>query len=93
MMVSFLILYYAFCFRFSPLAVFCMIAVNILKIEDISTVITQNGWYIFTVVLTLLLHGCLMIPLLYFIVTKKSPIMYIKNMSKALFTAFATASR
>ena len=39
------------------------------------------------------LHGIIVIPLIYFVFTRKNPIIYIKNLSDAIATAYGTDSR
>jgi Na+/H+-dicarboxylate symporter len=46
----------------------------------------------FAVVAGLGLHGFVVLPLIYFVVTKRSPLAFLKAMVPALLTAFSTAS-
>lgn len=50
------------------------------------------GQYAFTVVLGLLVHGLVVLPIILRWFTRRSPLLFITAMGKALMTAFATAS-
>lgn len=48
--------------------------------------------YFLTVLIGLLIHGFIVLPLLYFLITKRNPYVYISNLAQALVTAFGTSS-
>ena len=50
------------------------------------------GKYVVCVVTSLLIHGCIILPSIYFFVTKKNPLPFIKGCTQALATAFGTDS-
>ena len=50
------------------------------------------AWYFGTVMIGLIIHGMIILPAIYSIITRSLPFKYIKNMSKALATAFGTSS-
>lgn len=77
----------------SPIGITFLVASKILEMEDVEQVMSQLGWYFATVVIGLLIQGFIVLPLLYFALTRKSPITYTVNMTQALATAFGTASR
>jgi len=60
--------------------------------EAIGEMLRKLFWYALTVVLGLLLHGCVTLPLLLYVFGKRNPLKYAANMSEALVTAFTTAS-
>ena len=51
------------------------------------------GFYITTVLVGLIIHGALLLPLVYFVVTRKNPYKFLYGTLQALFTALGTASR
>lgn len=77
----------------SPIGVMFLISAKILEIKDFGEMMGQLGLYFATVMVGLLLHGFVVLPLFYFIVTKRNPIAYVINMGQAVATAFGTASR
>lgn len=77
----------------SPVGVMFLISAKLLEIQDFGTVMEQLGMYFATVLVGLLLHGFVVLPLLFFALTRRSPIGYVINMGQAIATAFGTASR
>ena len=51
------------------------------------------GLYFATVMLGLFIHGCLTLPLLYLILTRKNPFKLVRAVLQALLTAFGISSR
>ncbi len=79
--------------RASPVGIFFLILGKILGMDDWATVFQQIGLYSLTVMSGLLVHALLVLPLIYFIFTRKNPMKFLKGVSPAIMTAFATASR
>ena len=50
------------------------------------------GKYTLTVSLSLLIHAAVVLPLILYFVTRRNPLVYLKNASEAVTTAFSTAS-
>ena len=46
-----------------------------------------------TAIAGLLIHGIIVLPLTYFVVTRKNPLTFIKGVRDALVTAYGTDSR
>lgn len=51
------------------------------------------GLYFVTVMVGLFIQGFIVLPILYFALTRRNPFTYIKCLSQAIATAFGTASR
>ncbi|XP_022102913.1 excitatory amino acid transporter 3-like isoform X2 [Acanthaster planci] len=76
----------------SPIGIFFLILGKILDMDDWVTVFSQIGLYSATVISGLLIHGLIILPLIFVIFTRKNPFVFMKGVSPALMTAFATAS-
>lgn len=61
--------------------------------DNPKVVFQKISYYLATVFLGLLIHGLIVLPLLYMMITKKNIFKYAKNMFEALLVAFATSSR
>lgn len=80
-------------FRLSPVGVFFLIAAKMIEAESFTVMIGQLGLYFLTVLIGLFIHGFLTLPLMFFLATRTIPIKFLANMSQAIISAFATASR
>jgi len=54
--------------------------------------LARLGKYAATVVIGLGVHGIIVLPLIFFLLTRRNPLTYFLGMAEALFTAFSTAS-
>jgi Na+/H+-dicarboxylate symporter len=61
-------------------------------VKELKDLLGSVGWYTITVLIGLFIHGLIVLPLLYFIFTRKNPFSFLVNLSAALMTAFGTAS-
>ena len=79
----------------APVGIFCLVASRFgeaqAKGEFIET-LSQTGSFVLTVLLGLGAHLFGTLPLLYWIFKRKNPYHFMRNMSRALLTAFSTAS-
>ncbi|XP_021103664.1 excitatory amino acid transporter 5 isoform X7 [Heterocephalus glaber] len=75
-----------------PFGIVFLIAGKILEMDDPKVVGKQLGLYAITVVCGLVIHGLFILPLLYFFITKKNPIVFIRGVLQALLIALATSS-
>ncbi|XP_014346647.1 solute carrier family 1 member 3a isoform X4 [Latimeria chalumnae] len=78
--------------RYAPLGILFLIAGKIVEMEDMGVVGGQLGMYTITVMIGLLIHAIFVLPLLYFLVTRKNPWMFIGGLLQALVTALGTSS-
>ncbi|CAL4123289.1 unnamed protein product, partial [Meganyctiphanes norvegica] len=76
----------------SPIGILSLIAAMILEMDDFGTMLGQLGKYFGTVLLGIYIHGLLVLPLIYSLITKKLPFRFIANMGQAILTGFATAT-
>ncbi|KAF3835640.1 hypothetical protein F7725_028198 [Dissostichus mawsoni] len=81
-----------FFFRYFPFGIVFLVAGKILEMSDPSAMGKKLGFYAVTVVFGLVLHGLFILPAMYFFITKKSPIVYIRGILQALLIALATSS-
>ncbi|XP_033737388.1 excitatory amino acid transporter 1-like [Pecten maximus] len=77
---------------FTPIGLLFLIAASVVQTERPVVVLQELAIFFPTAVLCLLLHSFGSLSLLYLFVTKKNPYKFLLNMSKALLTAFGTAS-
>nr|XP_027800840.1 excitatory amino acid transporter 5 isoform X1 [Marmota flaviventris] len=75
-----------------PFGIVFLIAGKILEMDDPKAVRKKLGFYAITVVCGLVVHGLFILPLLYFLITKKNPIVFIRGVLQALLIALATSS-
>ncbi|MEP1645247.1 dicarboxylate/amino acid:cation symporter, partial [Rhodopirellula bahusiensis] len=81
--------------KLAPIGIFCLVAARFGKAQADGRFfeeISQIGWYFAAVVIGLAIHGFVILPTIYYLVTKKNPYHYMAAMSQALLTAFSTAS-
>ncbi|CAL4065671.1 unnamed protein product [Meganyctiphanes norvegica] len=76
----------------SPLGILFLVASMMIEMEDFSVMLGQLGMYFGTVVLGIMIHGLIVLPTIYTVVTRKTPFKFLANMTQAYITAFATAS-
>lgn len=80
---------------FAPFGVFALIASKLGAAGggDLFLVeLAKVGKYAATVISALLIHGIVVLPIILYLTTYRSPFIYFKNVTEALTTAFSTAS-
>ncbi|XP_027525761.1 excitatory amino acid transporter 5-like [Corapipo altera] len=75
-----------------PFGIVFLIAGKILEMEDPSVIGQKLGLYVITVVSGLAVHGLIILPLLFVLITKKNPFAFIQGILQALLIALATSS-
>uniref|UniRef100_A0A914Q4B8 Amino acid transporter n=1 Tax=Panagrolaimus davidi TaxID=227884 RepID=A0A914Q4B8_9BILA len=77
---------------FAPIGIICLIAGNLLEVENLSDTAAVLFWYVFTIISGLFIHTVITMPSVYYFVTRKSPIRVMKGVTQAIVTTFGTAS-
>ncbi|XP_008937919.1 PREDICTED: excitatory amino acid transporter 5-like, partial [Merops nubicus] len=75
-----------------PFGIVFLIAGKILEMEDPSVTGQKLGLYVITVVSGLAIHGLILLPLLFVLITRKNPFAFIQGILQALLIALATSS-
>lgn len=76
----------------SPIGIYFLTVSKLLEMDDILNVFGKLGLYFLTVVGGICFHGFVLLPCLFFAITRKNPIKFIGNMGQAIATAFGTGS-
>lgn len=69
-----------------------LVASKVMEMKSFEVIVSQLGMYFLTVLIGLFIHAFVILPVIYTVVTKKSPVVYVMNMGQALATAFGTSS-
>ncbi|TKS91427.1 Excitatory amino acid transporter 2 GLT-1 [Collichthys lucidus] len=77
---------------YSPVGIASLIAGKIAAIGDLEVVARQLGMYMVTVMVGLVIHGGLILPAIFFVTTRKSPLTFYTGIFQAWITALGTAS-
>lgn len=79
--------------RYAPVGILFLVASKIVEMEDVGMLFSSLGKYVLCCVLGHLIHGLLVLPLIYFVFTRNNPYRFLWGITTALATAFGTASR
>nr|XP_033812045.1 neutral amino acid transporter B(0) [Geotrypetes seraphini] len=77
---------------YAPLGIMFLVAGKIAEMHDVVTLFTSLGKYICCCFVGHVIHGLLVLPLIYFIFTRKNPYRFLWGIVTALATAFGTSS-
>ncbi|XP_034047005.1 solute carrier family 1 member 9 isoform X1 [Thalassophryne amazonica] len=77
---------------YSPIGIASLIAGKIAAIGNLEVVARQLGMYMVTVIVGLVIHGGLILPAIFFAITRKNPFTFYSGIFQAWVTALGTAS-
>ncbi|KAI1708820.1 sodium:dicarboxylate symporter family domain-containing protein [Ditylenchus destructor] len=77
---------------YSPIGIMCLIMGKILEIHDLGETARMLAMYMVTVLIGLAIHALIALPLLFFVLTKQNPYVFMKGLVQAWITALGTAS-
>ncbi|XP_038606775.1 neutral amino acid transporter A [Tachyglossus aculeatus] len=75
-----------------PIGIMFLVGSKIVEMKDIVLLVTSLGKYIFASILGHVIHGGIILPLIYFAFTRKNPFRFLLGLVTPLATAFATCS-
>uniref|UniRef100_A0A4W5QVR7 Amino acid transporter n=1 Tax=Hucho hucho TaxID=62062 RepID=A0A4W5QVR7_9TELE len=74
-----------------PFGIMFLVGSKIVEMEDVVLLVTSLGKYIFASVLGHIIHGGVVLPLIYFGFTRKNPFSFLSGLITPFTTAFATS--
>uniref|UniRef100_A0A3B5LLK3 Amino acid transporter n=1 Tax=Xiphophorus couchianus TaxID=32473 RepID=A0A3B5LLK3_9TELE len=75
-----------------PFGIMFLVGSKIVEMEDVVLLVTSLGKYIFASILGHIIHGGIVLPLIYFAFTRKNPFSFLSGLITPFTTAFATCS-
>ncbi|XP_055979303.1 neutral amino acid transporter A [Sorex fumeus] len=75
-----------------PVGIMFLVGSKIVEMKDIVVLVTSLGKYIFASILGHFIHGGVVLPLIYFVFTRKNPYKFLLGLLTPFATAFATCS-
>lgn len=79
--------------RYAPVGILFLVAGKIVEMKDVGMLFASLGKYILCCLLGHAIHGLLVLPLIYFLFTRKNPYRFLWGIMTPLATAFGTSSR
>lgn len=77
---------------YAPVGIMFLVAGKIVEMEDVAALFSSLGKYICCCIVGHIIHGLLVLPLIYFIFTRRNPYRFLWGIFTALATAFGTSS-
>ncbi len=81
--------------KIAPVGIFCLVTARFGQAQaegKLGEVFQQTGWYMMTVLSGLGIHALVTLPVIFWFFTRKNPYQFLWQMSRAVLTAFSTAS-
>uniref|UniRef100_A0A3B4ZYY7 Amino acid transporter n=1 Tax=Stegastes partitus TaxID=144197 RepID=A0A3B4ZYY7_9TELE len=75
-----------------PFGIMFLVGSKIVEMDDVVLLVTSLGKYIFASILGHIIHGGIVLPLIYFGFTRKNPFSFLSGLITPFTTAFATCS-
>lgn len=69
---------------YSPVGILFLVATNIVKIDNMAETAKRLSLYMVTVILGLIVHALFTIQMLYFLATRKNPLVFMKGMLQVI---------
>jgi len=82
-----------FLLRYAPIGVCSLIAQRVASMEDIADEMHRLALFIVTVMVGLIIHAFVILPLIFFVVRRTNPFVFMYGMKDAFMTAFGISSR
>jgi solute carrier family 1 (glutamate/neutral amino acid transporter) protein 4 len=79
--------------RYVPVGITFLVGSKIVEMKNVIELVTSLGKYIFASILGHIIHGGIVLPLVYFVFTRKNPFTFLMGLLTPFATAFATCSR
>ena len=77
---------------YSPIGIWSLVTSKFASMNDISGTFQGLGYYMSTVIAGLAIHSIFVLPLTFFLATRRNPFIFMKGTVQALLTAFGTSS-
>ena len=77
---------------YSPIGIWSLVTSKFASMSDISGTFQGLAYYMATVIAGLVIHSLIVLPLTYFVLTRRNPLVFMKGTVQALLTAFGTSS-
>lgn len=77
---------------YAPIGIMFLVAGKIVEMEDVGNLFASLGKYIACCIVGHAIHGILVLPAIYFVITRKNPYTFLWGIFTALATAFGTSS-
>ncbi|KAA8594325.1 hypothetical protein FQN60_005159 [Etheostoma spectabile] len=77
---------------YAPLGIMFLVAGKIVEMENVGELFASLGKYIACCIIGHAIHGLIVLPAIYFVITRKNPYTFLWGIFTALATAFGTSS-
>ncbi|CAJ1065428.1 neutral amino acid transporter B(0) [Xyrichtys novacula] len=77
---------------YAPIGIMFLVAGKIVEMDDVGNLFASLGKYIACCIIGHAIHGLLVLPAIYFVITRKNPYTFLWGIFTALATAFGTSS-